>query len=89
MNTIVVESSIYNGALNYARKHKTSVDELVRMYLYQLGSDVASYDLSVDSSLPQSVAQTEWKMSGLRGIISDRMSDKDARDEYINSKYGL
>ncbi len=60
MNTIVVESSIYNGALNYARKHKTSVDELVRLYLYQLGTDAVSYD---SSSIEPSVDNSQYYIS--------------------------
>ncbi len=36
MSTVIVEQNVYNNAVNYARKHNTSVDKLVEAFLRQL-----------------------------------------------------
>lgn len=81
MQTMTIDSNVYHGAVQYARRHKVSVRNFV--------------ETSIRKAMAESTAPKEaykpvkYSWAKLNGLLKTGMTDEQLRDEYLAEKHGV
>ena len=78
MNTITIDSNIYRGAEDYAKRHNVSIKQLVETYLRKILSPEAPDKPALD--MPP-------RLEKLGGCLAGVEDDKDEKLNYLLKKY--
>lgn len=81
MNTITIDSNIYNDAAAYAQKHNTSVKDMVEKFLSKFKA--APQKIKKLKELPPELA----RLGGILKGVEDMDDGTDERFHYLMEKY--
>lgn len=81
MQTMTIDSRIYHGATQYARRHKVSVRSFVETSILKALADADVVD--------KAYRPEKYSWAKLNGLLKTGMTDEQLRDEYLAEKHGI
>lgn len=87
MNTISIDTNIYQGAENYAKTHNISITELIENAILKYVGKKKTFRLKTEEELSPTV-RSLIEIAKPSGKDED-INGRDARMEFLAEKYGI